>query len=217
MIIRKRKALNRPGTATQEKGLSRLFSILDAAAAVFMESGYAALTMRKVANHAGISIGNLNYYYRTKEDLLRDLLDYVINPYLEEFDRRRELAGASPEKQLAAVLRFWIEDLNTPETTVFFPELWALANHDEYIAELTDALYAKARINLIELIPQINPTLTNKEVEEIALYLCASMEGLTLFVGNNKPWEKRLNELKKISIRSAMDLIKNTKGRRKGK
>ncbi len=182
-----------------------------------MESGYAALTMRKVAGRAGISIGNLNYYYRAKEDLLRDLLEYVINQYLEEFDRQRQMAGHSPEKQLEAVLKFWIDDLGTPETTVFFPELWALGNHDPYIADLVDELYAKARLPLNELIPQINPTLTKKETEQIALYMCASMEGLTVFVGNGKTWTNQIKEIKRITIRNFMELVKNTKGKRKAK
>lgn len=215
MLIRQRKALNRSGTATQEKGISRLISILNAAREVFIEAGYAALTMRKVAARAGISIGNLNYYYRTKEDLLRDLLEYVINDYLEEFARRRLIAGHSPEKQLLAVLTFWIEDLGTPETTVFFPELWALGNHDPHIAELVDDLYAKARQPLNELIPQINPTLTKKEAEQIALYMCAAMEGLTVFVGNGKSWSGQIKEIKQVTIRNFMELIKNTKGRRR--
>ena len=215
MLIRQRKALNRSGTATQEKGISRLISILNAAREVFIEAGYAALTMRKVAARAGISIGNLNYYYRTKEDLLRDLLEYVINDYLEEFTRRRLIAGQSPEKQLQAVLMFWIEDLGTPETTVFFPELWALGNHDPQIAELVDDLYAKARQPLNELIPQINPTLTKKEAEQIALYMCAAMEGLTVFVGNGKSWSGQIKEIKQVTIRNFMELIKNTKGRRR--
>ena len=215
MLIRQRKALNRSGTATLEKGISRLISILNAAREVFIEAGYAALTMRKVAARAGISIGNLNYYYRTKEDLLRDLLEYVINDYLEEFARRRLIAGHSPEKQLLAVLTFWIEDLGTPETTVFFPELWALGNHDPHIAELVDDLYAKARQPLNELIPQINPTLTKKEAEQIALYMCAAMEGLTVFVGNGKSWSGQIKEIKQVTIRNFMELIKNTKGRRR--
>ena len=215
MLIRQRKALNRSGTATQEKGISRLISILNAAREVFIEAGYAALTMRKVAARAGISIGNLNYYYRTKEDLLRDLLEYVINDYLEEFARRRLIAGHSPEKQLLAVLTFWIEDLGTPETTVFFPELWALGNHDPHIAELVDDLYAKARQPLNELIPQINPTLTKKEAEQFALYMCAAMEGLTVFVGNGKSWSGQIKEIKQVTIRNFMELIKNTKGRRR--
>lgn len=212
MIIRKRKALNRPGTATQQKGLARLLLILEAARAIFTEQGYPDLTMRKVATRAGISIGNLNYYYRTKEDLLHDLLDYVINPYLEEFDRAREEAGESPEKQLEAVLNFWINDLATSETTLFFPECWALANHNPFVAELMDEMYTKARQSLNELIPQINPALTKKESEQIALYLCAAMEGLTIFAGHEKPWSTQLDTLKHLSINNFMDLIKSSKG-----
>ena len=215
MLIRQRKSLNRSGTAIQEKGMTRLISILDAARELFMEAGYGGFTMRRVANRAGITIGNLNYYYRTKEDLLRDLLEYVINDYLEEFERRRQIAGQSPEKQLLAVLRFWIDDLNTPETTSFFPELWAMGNHDPYVADLLDDLYAKARSPLNELIPQINPTLTRKEAERMALYMCAAMEGLTVFVGNDKAWANQLGDIKQVTIRNFMAMIKNTQGKRK--
>lgn len=212
MIARRRQSLNRPGTATQQKGLSRLMSILDAARDIFTEEGYNSLSMRKVAAKASISIGNLNYYYRTKEDLLRDLLDYVITPYLEEFDRARQRAGDSPEKQLRAVLEFWIEDLGTPETTGFFPECWALANHNPFVAELMDEMYAKAREALVELIPLINPTLTRKEIEQLALYMCASMEGLTIFAGHEKPWHSQLPGLKKLSIGHFMDMVTSMKG-----
>jgi AcrR family transcriptional regulator len=216
MIIRKRQSLNRPGTATHQKGLARLLIILEAARNIFMEQGYTKLTMRKVATKANISIGNLNYYYRTKEDLLRDLLDYVINPYLEEFERARDNAGESPEKQLKAVLKFWIEDLATPETTVFFPECWALANHNPFVATLIDDMYRKAREVLNELIPQINPTLTQKESEQIALYMCATMEGLTIFAGHGKPWSAQLTSLQKISIDNFLDMIKSRKGSKRG-
>jgi AcrR family transcriptional regulator len=212
MIIRKRQSLNRPGTATQQKGLARLLSILEAARDIFVEQGYSSLTMRKVATQANISIGNLNYYYRTKEDLLRDLLDFVINPYLEEFERARENAGDSPEKQLRAVLRFWIEDLGTPETTVFFPECWALANHNPFVATLLDDMYIKARETLVDLIPKINPSLTQKESELQALYMCASMEGLTIFAGHQKPWSTQLDVLQKVSVDNFIDMIKNKKG-----
>ncbi len=212
MIVRKGHSLNRPGTATQQKGLSRLLSILDAARDIFTQQGYNSLTMRKVAGRADISIGNLNYYYRTKEDLLRDLLEYVINPYLEEFDRVQAEAGDSPQEKIRAVLDFWISDLGTAETTGFFPECWALANHNPFVAELVNDLYIKARQALNELIPQINPSLTQNESEEIALLMCASMEGLTVFAGYQKPWADKLPALKQKSIEHFMHIIENTKG-----
>ena len=182
---------HRPGTAIKNKGQVRLASILEAAKTVFMEAGYPGLTMRKVANRAGISIGNLNYYYRAKEGLLRDLINYVINSYLEVFDQLRDAAGQSPEKQLQSILDYWIEDLGTPETTVFFPELWALANHDSHVAGLVDELYARVRVPLIELIGLINPACSPREQQQLALFMCATMEGLTLFAGHDKPWAPR--------------------------
>ncbi len=217
MLIRQRKPLNRTGTATYEKGEARLARILDAAAEVFMEAGYSGLTMRKIAERADISIGNLNYYYRAKTDLLRDLIEHVLTPYLEKFDERRQKAGRSPEKQLEAVLDFWIGDLGTPETTVFFPELWAMGNHDPYMADLVDDLYAKAREPLRELIRQINPTLTKKGAERMALYLCASMEGMTIFAGNGKPWAGQLKAMRRLMIDNFMLSIKTAKGKRKPK
>ena len=101
--------------------------------------------------------------------------------------RRRQVAGRSPEKQLLAVLKFWIDDLSTPGNHHHsFQNCGRLGNHEPRVAELVDELYAKARLPLNELIPQINPTLTRKETERMALYMCAAMEGLTVFVGKDK-------------------------------
>lgn len=198
---------HRPGTATKNKGQVRLASILDAARAVFMEAGYAGLTMRKVALRAGISIGNLSYYYRTKDDLLRDLIDHVVGSYLDTFDRLRDAAGQSPAKQIESVLDYWIEDLGTPDTTVFFPELWALANHDAQVAALVDRLYARVREPLHELIPRINPACSPDDARQLALFMCAAMEGLTVFTGHGKPWAGHRTQLKRLAISSFMRLI----------
>jgi len=65
---------------------------------------------------------------------------------------------------------------------------------------------------LVELIPQINPTLTHKESELQALYMCAAMEGLTIFAGYEKPWSSQLSVLQKVSIDNFIDMIKNKKG-----
>ena len=86
------------------------------------------------------------------------------------------------------------------------------AAQSDFVADLVDDLYIKARQALNELIPQINPTLTQKESEQIALYMCAAMEGLTIFAGHEKPWSAQLGTLKQMSINNFMDIIKNTKG-----
>ena len=207
MPVPNRQTSHRPGTAIKSKGQERLASILEAGKSVLIEAGYARFTMRKVAARAGISVGNLSYYYGSKEDLLRDLVDYVINSYLAIFDRLRSAAGQAPEKQLESILDYWIEDLGAAETTVFFPELWALANHDPQVARLVDGLYASVREPLIELTGLINPDCTLPERQQLALFMCATMEGLTIFAGNNKPWAPRRQQLKRMAIENFLQLI----------
>tara|TARA_R110002096_G_scaffold44306_15_gene119092 strand:+ start:2444 stop:3064 length:621 start_codon:yes stop_codon:yes gene_type:complete len=181
-------------------------TILDAARSVFMELGYSRFTMRKVATAAGISLGNLNYHFPRKDDLLKALLEMIFDGYIAEFERRRSAAGSSPSLQLAAVLEFWIDDLLSPETTTFFPELWALSNHDPHVAEMTDRLYQGARAPLLALLPKINPALDERATERLALIMCASMEGLTVFAGYNKPWSGDHAALKRALIASFMHM-----------
>lgn len=198
----------RPGTAAFSKGQKRVLKILQSARDLMIAGGYHNLTMRKVAAEAGISVGNLSYYYPSKEHLMRDLLDQVIESYMWEFDKIKDTAGEEPEQQFAAIIRFIIEDLGTQETTNFFPELWALANHDSHAAERMDALYIKARIVLNELIEVLNPSLNEPEREQLALFISASMEGLTPFVGFQKPWEPKRSNIANIAAISFLNLVK---------
>ncbi len=51
--------------------------IVDSAITLFNESGISAVTTNHVAEHAGISPGNLYYHYANKEEILRDAFERV--------------------------------------------------------------------------------------------------------------------------------------------
>jgi len=199
---------NRPGTGTYLKGQERILQILEAARDILIDQGYAGLSMRKIATAVGITIGNLHYYYPSKKDLIADLLDHVIQAYLLEFDTVRREAGESPEHQFIALISLIIADLTTRETTNFFPELWAMANHDEMAAERMHELYRKARLDINELVAQINPALSDDEREQVSLFISASIEGLTPFIGNGKPWQEKTPNIKNIAAYSFLNLVK---------
>lgn len=185
-----------------------LIRILDAAYEVFLNEGYDRLTMRKVAAVAGMSHGNLNYYFSRKESLLRALLDYVIDSHLAEFERRQIVAGDSPERQLEAILHYWLDDGLSRETTIFLMELWARSNRDDEIATMTDQFYRRARQPLATLIMLINPSLSEQEAAQIVLVMCASMEGLMVFAGHERPYVSQYAELKRLLIPSLLRMIR---------
>lgn len=202
-----KKQQSRARAATYEKGHARIEAILDAAAEVLINQGYKKLTLRQIAMQAGIKVGNLTYYYRTKEALLKDLLEKILFTYLDEMDRIVETSGDSPEDRFVAIIEYLIEDLNSQRTTRFFPELWALANHDSYTSELMDDMYAAERQALQKLIEAIKPRLDKQQASQLALFVSCSIEGMTMFVGAGKNQEDQLQAMKRLACESFLQLI----------
>ncbi len=182
-------------------------TILRAALSLLVEQGYRAMSMRKVAAACGMKLGNLTYYFPTKEDLVRELLDAVISSYEIEFEAIIHEEGVSPEQRLQEICMLVLEDIRTKKTTRIFPELWALSNHDPFVFDRVHELYARARAPLLAIIEEINPPLSEEQRQALALFISASMEGLTVFAGHDKPFEKRMPWLEKIAAKSFAQLV----------
>ncbi len=68
--------------------------LVDALIAVVVERGLDAVSIRSVARAAGVSIGTVQYYFATKDDLLLAAYRHVID---EVTARAREIAASDPE------------------------------------------------------------------------------------------------------------------------
>jgi AcrR family transcriptional regulator len=180
--MRKLRPQKRDNSASA-RGQQTAAAILEAARDVLVEEGYPSLTMRNVAKRAGITVGNLSYYYAKRDDLLHDLLEAVIQGYVEDFDRIVENVARSPEQRLEDMIRFVIGDLATKETTGFFPALWGLAAHDPVAAKEMAYVYAIERNAFSRVIAELRPDLSKRDRDLLALFISASIEGHTIFVG----------------------------------
>lgn len=79
-------------------------AILDAARAEFAERGYAAATIRNIAQRAGLSLSALYYYYRSKQEVLVALLEDGLTSYTEACDRALGQAGPGAADRLDALV-----------------------------------------------------------------------------------------------------------------
>ncbi|MFZ5608048.1 MAG: TetR/AcrR family transcriptional regulator [Pseudomonadota bacterium] len=184
-------------------------AILAGARDVLVEEGYPNLTMRKIAARAGITIGNLSYYYANKQGLLHDLLDAVFEGYIEDFERITSDAAKSAEEQFVEIIRFLMDDLTTKETTHFFPELWVLANHDDFAAEGMEDIYARERAVLGEAIGRVRPDLKPKDRALLALFVSASIEGHTVFIGHGHRKRRSAAQATNIAAYAFLTLVKS--------
>ena len=96
-----------------------------------------------------------------------------------------------------------------PNGTTFYPELWAMANHDEYADKLMDEVYARVRIPLEDCIKQLNPVLSFEQVQKVALFISSSMEGMTMFVGHGKVWNDSIQQMANIATMSFLAMARN--------
>ncbi|MBT4518597.1 MAG: TetR/AcrR family transcriptional regulator [Halieaceae bacterium] len=188
-----------------KKGEDRKDTILDAAYNLLINSGYYNLSLRKIADSAGISIGNLQYYFPSKDMLVEAMLDRVIQGYLDSFIEIRR--HGTPQEQFLAIIEEVITDLGTKHTTVFFPELWSLSNHQKGVTKAMDAMYDRYRQVLVDIICDMNPALSADQARRLALFISSSIEGHTVFIGYRKPWNKETGNLVKMAQQSFLWLV----------
>lgn len=206
--MRKLKPQKRDNSASL-RGQQAVAEILSAARDVLIEEGYPRLTMRNVATRAGITVGNLSYYYPSKEDLLRDLLEAVIQGYVGDFDRIAAEVGLSPDERLGEMIRFVIGDLATKETTGFFPALWALAIHDEFAAKEMSRIYEVERNAFVRIIDEMRPDLSKKDRDLLALFISATIEGQTMFIGYKREKSSSGAAIANVAAHSLVNLVRD--------
>src|SRR5512139_1349966 len=139
--------------------------LLDAAQALMVEEGYAAVTSRKVAARAGLKPQLVHYYFRTMDDLFVALVRRGADQ-----SRERQAAALASEQPLWAL---W--ELNTdPAGRTVITEMAALANHRKelraQIAELARSLRAQQITALTPVLARygISDTLTAEAFVTIA-------------------------------------------------
>ncbi|MEY8200808.1 MAG: TetR/AcrR family transcriptional regulator [Colwellia sp.] len=189
------------------KGERRIKLILEAAEQLLIDNGYNNFSMRKVAAKAGVSVGNLQYYFPTKDKLLEAVLDHVIQNYLDTFKLFR--GKYTPKEQFIKIIKTVTKDIKTKFTTVFFPELWSMANHEKHISDIMDNMYGKYRAIVADVIRDINPNLNECQALRLSIFVTASLEGHTIFIGYRKPWVKEAENIIDISIQSFLWLIEH--------
>ncbi len=100
--------------------------ILDCAARLFREHGYAATSLRDIAAASGIKAGSLYYHFASKDEIVTEMLNIGVRTVFDEVRRSVEALGDAPgaariETAIRAHLRsiFEIDDYNGASIRIF--------------------------------------------------------------------------------------------------
>ncbi|WP_164157352.1 TetR/AcrR family transcriptional regulator [Sandarakinorhabdus rubra] len=199
----------RPGVYV--RGAETVELILEAARGVLIDEGASAFTLRRIAARCGMKVGNVSYYFARKELLVQLLLDDLLDYYERVLDETVRQPGLSPEAQLSMLIGIVLDDIGTKRTTHLFTELWALANHNVFIAERVAAFYRHAHGHIAAAVLPLNPALSPADADVVARFISAAMEGTTIFAGHGKPWAHQMPQLKSLAVAALVHLAKTIK------
>lgn len=117
----------------KKKSNPKIPLIIDCALDILRDHGEQGLAMRKVATKAGMSLGNLQYYFKNKDELLAGVLD----EYFERCGVRYDAAFSErrPEGRNETI-RFLVTygmEYADSEIGKVFRELWGIAARNDSI------------------------------------------------------------------------------------
>lgn len=72
--------------------------ILNAAFKCISEQGYANVSLRSIADEAGVVLSQLNYYFKDKEGLFIAVIEMLIQKYLQEVEEELKKGNSAQEK-----------------------------------------------------------------------------------------------------------------------
>ena len=97
----------------QRRKEARPGEIAEAALELFVEKGFAATKLDEVAQRAGVSKGTVYLYFKSKEDLLRSVIEHSVIPLFALSDQLVEALWDTPDVLLRDLMTGWWQQVGT--------------------------------------------------------------------------------------------------------
>lgn len=168
-----------------KKGDAKRQAILDHARRVLLERGAEAFVLRDIADQLGITHGNLQYYFRTKQDLLVAIFDEEVARYTDSM-RDAVSATTSRRGRLAAIIDSGLHVLRGPETPLW-RMMMSMADHNPEMAAILKKENDLYEAVVVKELKQIAPGLSAARRRHIAKIIHAFLDGIGIQYGHEDP------------------------------
>lgn len=154
----------------------RIEQILDVALDILKTQGDFGLTMRKVAKLSEISLGSLQYYFKTKDDMLKAMVDRFFKQCTSMLN---EIPPLTNEEDLDSLLRLFLSDGDeTSDMSCIIREYWAISTRNEVIRNYLDEYYESFSLIMLE---KLRPLSVNeKALSQAVSILIPFIEGYSV-------------------------------------
>lgn len=158
------------------KGDAKRQQILETAKKMLLSGGIDAFVLRDVAERLDITHGNLQYYFRTRHDLLVAIFDQEIEKYTSSL-QEAVAATTTRRGRLAAIIDAGMTELRSPDTALW-RMVMSMADHNPEMAALLKRENDLYEAVVAKELKQIAPNLSPQRRRHIAKIIHAFLDGL---------------------------------------
>jgi AcrR family transcriptional regulator len=180
------------------RGEASRVRILEVARTILSAEGLERFVLREIAKRAGMQLGNLQYYFATRDDLLEAVIR-------DEFDHNLAAIRGLDASDLAAYLGQFT-DLMIREYTgiggTIWPVLTVLHLHHRRFRELSEEIYREQFDILTDVMTRFGVTGTTAVLREKARMITAVVDGAAL-QAHTGPHSRRSREWRAVCRRTA--------------
>ena len=150
--------------------------ILECAVELLAQEGAQGMTMRKLANTSGISLGHLQYYFKDKNTLYKATINWYLEEYAQRLLALKPTENMSPDNLEEFFLELLVEGSQSNEAIVI-KEFWALSSRSEELREYMTNFYELFQNMLTMFLSYHFSHATSEKINWVATLLLNYFEG----------------------------------------
>jgi TetR/AcrR family transcriptional regulator, transcriptional repressor of bet genes len=151
--------------------------LVRAAYRTFLEHGLSGMTVARIGERAGMSHGIVNYYFKSKDELLDAVVRHANCLIMQDVAARLRRSQTPRERLSAIVEGNFRAELFDRETANAWTSFYAAVPNRREFERLQSAVYRRLRSNLLH---DLSRLVDRPRAEEIALGISVWIDGLWL-------------------------------------
>lgn len=189
--------------STTPKGQIRVKKFLEATEYMFIEYGYAGLTLRGIASKENTSLSAVQHYFKDKDILLKKFLAKSVKNYKKNIETSIYINFTEePLERFINTIICIINELDQKNITSIFKEAFSISGKNKYIIDTALAIQ-KYNFDLIyKLILSIEPNISSYEYKDRVQTITMLLNG---YIAQPNKF-KTINNTKEIMINSILKL-----------
>ena len=182
--------------------------ILEATHRCLLKKPYDKTSIKEIAAEANVNHGMLHYYFKSKEDILLNYIEYIIEHYQSSYvewlaSNNHNLRN--PEDIFKESINFANNKITlNADLSKIFIEIWEIGNYNDKVRQKLKLAYG----NMIEFVQEmlVKFNIEEKQAVNLSLGIVAFMEGISLFsvmfADSGYDYQQILNEVQTRILRS---------------